>query len=526
MQAPRPAPRRRAALIRLGAAAAPGLLAAFGQAPWGLWPLTLLGLAGVALLAATATTARQAFGRVWLAGGVHFAVVLAWIVDPFLVDAARDGWMAPFALLLMAGGMGLFWALAAALAQQAARPGVRRVWAFALAMLAFEDLRGVLLTGFPWALSGHIWIGTPPDQIAALAGALGLSALTLGLSAALATGGLWAQRRAPRRAALGMGAAVLALLAAWGWGAARLATPLPAGPGLTLRLVQANVPQDQKWDPDLMDGFFRRHLALSAAPAETRPDLVIWPESAAPFYLDRPGNGLRMAAEAAGAPLVLGLDRRAPDARGIRRYYNALAVVDAQGEPVAVYDKHHLVPFGEYMPVLGAWAADRGWSGLAAQALAGYTPGPGPRVLDLGPAGRVLPLICYEAVFPRDLRTPERPDWILQLTNDAWFGTHIGPFQHFAQARLRAIETGLPLVRAANTGISAVVDARGRVAARLDLDTMGVLDAPLPGALPAPPYAALGDGPWHGLLLSGVLLLGLGAALRRRKAIDAPRTTG
>ncbi|MCB1410720.1 MAG: apolipoprotein N-acyltransferase [Rhodobacteraceae bacterium] len=518
--------RARPALLRLLACIAPGLLAGLGQAPWGAWPLALAGLAGVALLVAGAAGPRQAFWRVWLAGGAHFALVMAWIVDPFLVDAARDGWMAPFALVLMAGGMGVFWAAAAAFAHRVAHTAPGRIWAFALAMLALEDLRGVMLTGFPWALSGHVWIGTPPDQLAALGGALLLSAVSLGISAALATAMIRARARAPLGATLALGAAMLVLLAAWGWGAARLREPAPATPGVMVRVVQANVPQDQKWDPDLMDGFFRRHLALSATPAETRPDLVIWPESAAPFYLDRPGNGLRMAAEAAGAPLVLGLDRRAPDDQGIRRYYNALAVLDPQGTPVAVYDKHHLVPFGEYIPLLGRWAEDRGWSGLAAQALAGYTPGPGPAVLDLGPAGQVLPLICYEAVFARDLRTPDRPDWILQLTNDAWFGTHSGPYQHFAQARLRAIETGLPLVRAANTGISAVVDARGRVQASLALDTMGVLDAPLPGARAATPYARLGDGPWHGILAGGVLLLGLIAAVRRRKAIDARGTTG
>ncbi len=506
-----------------------GALAAAGQAPWGLWPLTLLGMAGLLVLLARARSARAGFGLALLAGLGHFGPVMAWIVEPFLVEPQITGWMAPFALGLMAAGMALFWALPAVLALRVSARPLARVWLLALAILIFEDARGVLLTGFPWALSGHVWIGTPPDQLAALGGALLLSALTLGLAAALATAALrWRQGRRGRVAAV-LALAAVVLAGNWLWGSARLARPLPEGPGVQVRLVQANVPQDQKWNRDLIEGFFIRHLDLSALPSDVPPDLVIWPETAVPFFLERPGDGLSMAAEAAGVPLVLGIQRHARDGAGIDRYYNALALLDAQGGVAAVYDKHHLVPFGEYIPLLGEFAARRGWGGLAAQALTGYTPGPGPALLDLGAAGRALPLICYEAVFPRNLRSTERPDWILQATNDAWFGTRLGPYQHFAQARLRAIETGLPLVRAANTGISAVIDARGRIEAALPLGQMGALDAELPGALPPTAYAATGDAPWHGGLF--VALLGLLAApLRRKKptdkAIDGPVPSG
>lgn len=499
-------------LIPWLAAALCGALAAPGQAPWGLWPLTLIGMAGMLWLVARAPGPRAAFGRALIAGLAHFAPVMAWIIDPFLVDAAVTAWMAPFALALMALGMALFWAVPALLVAWATRRPVARIWLLALALLAFEDARGVMLTGFPWALSGHIWIGTPPDQIAAYGGALLLSALTLGLSAALATVALRLKQRRWLRGGVVAAVAAVALLGFWLAGSARLAQPLPEGPGVTLRLVQANVPQDLKWQHDLVRGFYQRHLDLSAAPSDTPPDLVIWPETAAPFFLDRPGDGLEMAAEAAGVPLIMGIQRRETDAEGVQRYYNSLAVLAADGTVGAVYDKHHLVPFGEYIPLLGDYAARNGWGGLAAQALSGYTPGPGPALLDLGPAGMALPLICYEAVFPRDLRIDQRPGWILQATNDAWFGTSIGPYQHFAQARLRAIETGLPLVRAANTGISAFVDARGRVTASLPLDQMGALDAVLPGALPPTPYVRWGDLPWHialGLAMLAMLAWGL-----------------
>lgn len=495
-----------------------GALTGLGQAPWGLWWLAVPALGAIAAQVARARTPGRAFLRAWVAGLAGFALAMHWIVEPFFVDAPRHGWMAPFALLAMTGGMALFWGMAAAFAAWGVRAPVARIWVFALAMLALEDLRGLLFTGFPWALTGHVWIGTPADQLAAPGGALLLSALSLGLAAAIGTGWLrWRQGRRVR-AGVVLALAALALGAGWGWGAARLARPLPPAPGIALRLVQGNVPQHLKWNPDYVEGFFQRHLALTATPAASPRALVIWPESAAPFFLDRPGGGLVAAAEAAGgATVMLGLDRRSRDAEGTRHYHNSLAVLDPAGAPVATYDKHHLVPFGEYVPLIGALAEGEGWGGLVGRALSGYTPGPGPVVLDLGLLGRVLPLICYEAVFPRDLRTPERPDWIVQITNDAWFGSLAGPYQHFAQARLRAVETGLPLVRAANTGVSAVVDARGRVVAELALNVTGVLDADLPGALPPTPYARTGDAPWHGGLALGVMLVALAGLWRRRR---------
>jgi apolipoprotein N-acyltransferase len=354
-------------------------------------------------------------------------------------------------------------------------------------------------------------------QVAALSGALGLSALSFALAALLAQLGraLWRHRRG-RAAGLGtLAALVLAL--SWAWGAQRLAEPEPPARDIRLRLVQPNAPQDLKWDRDFAEVFFFRHLDLSAMPAADGrvPDLVIWSETAVPFLLNRPGAGLIMAAGSTnGAPLVLGVQRQ--DEEG--RFFNSLAVLGEGGGVDALYDKHHLVPFGEYVPLLGAWAAEWGIGGLAAQALSGYTPGPGPALVDLGAAGRVLPLICYEAVFARNLRGTERADWLLQLTNDAWFGAWSGPFQHLAQARLRAIEQGLPLVRAANTGVSAVIDARGRMVASLGLDLVGVVDADLPAARALTPYARWGDGPWLVVLALAVGAMALRRQLRRYRA--------
>ncbi len=491
---------------------------ALGQPPWGLWPLALAGMAVALWLIATAPDPRAGFLRGWLAGAAGFALAMVWIVEPFLVEPERHGWMAPFALVLLPGGLALFWGLAGAFAVWAARGAGARLALGAVALTGAEGLRGWLFTGLPWAQAGHIWIDTPVLQLAALGGAYGLSALALGVAAAMAGGWLlWhAGRRAP---ALGTAvAAGLVLGMGWGWGLARLAEAPPDDQPLRLRLVQPNATQPLKWDPDYAELFFYRHLDLSAAPAEDgrAPDLVIWSETAVPFFLENPGNALEVAAQVIGAGrLILGVQRSEIGGDGVRRFFNSLAVLDGDGAPTHLYDKHHLVPFGEYAPVLGQFS-DR-FGGLAAQVLAGYSAGPGPMLLDLEPvlpgAGRVLPLICYEAIFPRNLRGTERPDWLLQVTNDAWFGARIGPFQHLAQARLRAVEQGLPLARAANTGVSAMIDARGQVVASLGLDRAGIVDANLPGALPPTPYARGGDWPWY---LALTLVLGLAAGQRWR----------
>ena len=473
-------------------AAVAGLAAALGQVPWSLWWLALPGYAAGIWLVAGALTRWQAAARGWLFGTAHFLLALHWITEPFQIDAVRDAWMAPYALVLMAGGLALFWG-AAGLVAAFLRP---RALAFALALAGAEAARGVVLTGFPWAMPGHIWLTLAPMQLAALAGAGGLTLLTLGLALLPVVARL-----------RGLGAAAVLLAAVWGWGQWRLGQPLPAPPGPVIRLVQPNADQLLKWQPDHAREFFERHLDLTGAAAERKPDLIVWPETAVPFLLDDDRGGLRAILTASGGtPVALGIQRT----EGLRGY-NSLAVIgpDAQGAPQirAVYDKAHLVPFGEYVP-LGDQMAD--WLGIfsfSPREGYGYSAGPGPRLLDLPGLGTVQPLICYEAVFPYFQRAVARPGWLLQVTNDAWFGDDAGPFQHLALARLRAVENGLPLVRVANTGVSAVIDGRGGVVAELGLNQMGLLDVALPGALPATPYAGLGRWPSVVAWLLGCLLL-------------------
>lgn len=475
-----------------------GALAATGQAPLGLWPLALTGFAALFLLVGQAASPRQAARWAWIFGGGYFALALSWIVEPFLVDIARHGWMAPFALALMSFGLALFWGAAGWLAGSV-RAGLARALVLALGLAVAELARTYVFTGFPWALIGHLWIGTPVMQLAAIAGAQGLTLIAVLGVALVAAGGR-----------LGAGLALVIWAGCWAFGVDRLSRPAPepeAGPPV-VRLLQPNAPQHLKWRADMVPVFYERQLAYTAEDAGPRPDLIVWPETAVPVMLDRPRGVLQDISEAAGdRPVLFGVQRR--DTAGA---YNSLAVIDGQGALSHVYDKHHLVPFGEYMPLQPLFAR-LGIAGLAAEDVYGYTAGPGPQVLDLGPVGKVLPLICYEAVFPQDLRVDVRPDWLLQITNDAWFGAVSGPYQHLAQARLRAVEQGLPLLRSANTGVSAVIDARGRVVQALPLNTQGQLTAPVPPALAPTPYARTGDTP-IGLLYLLATIAAL--ALRRR----------
>ncbi|NBB98041.1 MAG: apolipoprotein N-acyltransferase [Alphaproteobacteria bacterium] len=484
-------------LPRWLAAPAIGAVMALGQAPLGWWWASMI--AGAVLFALLPPAPRAATRWLWLAGAGYFGLALVWIVQPFFIDPAAHGWMAPFALVLMAGGMALFWGGAGL----AARFGPVMV---AVAFLALELLRGWVFTGFPWAMLGHVLIDTALVQLASLGGAGLLSALVLAVMT------LPAMARSARGRAIGGGVAVALLTGAWVWSAARV-PPDMAQTGQVVRLVQPNAPQSEKWDQARALFFFERMLEQTAAPATPAPALVVWPETSVPFLLEYPGAAFGMMADAArahGRDTQIGFGvQRLEDGR----YYNSLALLDVRGTVGQVYDKHHLVPFGEYIPFADLIAGSP-VGGLAGQALQGYSAGPGPRALDLGPLGRALPLICYEAIFPRHSRLAPRPDWLLQVTNDndAWFGTFSGPYQHLAQARLRTVEQGLPLLRSANTGVSAGFDGYGRSLGQLALGIDGVLDIPLPPALPPTFYARWGDWPIWALLV----VLALGVVARRR----------
>lgn len=465
-----------------------GAVAALGQAPWDMPLATVAALLVMFLL--PAWRPRIAFFNGWAFGVGYFALALHWITQPFMVDAARDGWMAPFALILMAGGLALFWGGAFALARASGGGKLALVTCWAVAELA----RSLLFTGFPWALIGHVWIDTPLAQLAAFVGPHGLTLLTLAGVAITARLRLWS-----------LGPAVLVALGWWGLNPGPAPTPDAAAP--LIRLVQPNVPQSEKWDPDLAMRNIQRMLALSAGQGEgpTRADLVIWPESSVPWIMDQAQSILQSASlAAAGAPVILGIPRREGD-----QYYNAMALLDPNGAVTAVYNKTHLAPFGEYVP-FGDLLSRFGIHGLAATDGGGWSAGTGLSLIDVPGIGLVLPLICYEGIFAEEVNAVQgRARLMVLITNDAWFGTDSGPYQHFALARLRAIEQGLPLARVANTGVSGMIDAQGRVLGQIGLGQQGALDMALPPALPPTLYVRFGDAPVHLLLMiMGLALIG------------------
>lgn len=488
---------------RLLLSVALGALAALGLAPLSYWPLTLLVLLAVPALFLSASSARQAALIGWALGLGWFAYALIWIVEPFQVDAARYGWMAPFAVTLMAAGGGAFWAAGFGAAYRLCRSDPARIIALILMWSLVEFARAYLLTGFPWAALAQIWPGSDAALLLAWIGPQGLALATL-----LATllPGLALIRPGALLPKLASLTPALILLTT----SLTLAQTRPDIAPLTskiVRLIQPNAPQHQKWDPAFIPVFFQRQLEFSRAGA--RPDLIVWPETAVPTLLNHADRLLaQITAAAAGTPVVLGIQR----AEG-NQYFNALIYLDETGQVTGTYDKQHLVPFGEYVP-LGNLAAQFGLHGLASQQGNGFSAGPGPQLLELGALGTALPLICYEVVFPQDVSAaPGRADFLLQITNDAWFGTASGPQQHLAQAQMRAIEQGLPMIRAANTGVSAMIDPWGRLTAHLPLGQAGYVDAALPRPRAPTLYARTGDGPVFLLLL--ILTLGLGGLQSR-----------
>ncbi|MBE0412458.1 apolipoprotein N-acyltransferase [Yoonia sp.] len=473
-----------------------GVVGGLGQAPFDLWPATIIALAILLQVHTVAPTARRATLDVWCFGLGYFGFTLHWIVEPFLVDIARHGWMAPFALVLMAGGAALFWALAGWLARRVAPGGAMF---FGLMLVWAELTRALILTGFPWALLGHIWVPTPLAQLAAFGGPHLLSLITILAAWALTT--LWHRRLVP-------GPIVIVVLGGVAGVLGSGPTPELRSDGPLVRIVQPNAPQHLKWDPAYRDVFLNRLLDLTGQGAV--PDLVVWPETAVPSLLNYVQSDLSLLEGAArGAPLVFGIQRL--DAAGA--FYNSMVVMGPGGVIRDIYDKRHLVPFGEYIP--GARQIEKlGLPGLAGLVGTGFTPGTQGDPLMIPGIGLAVPLICYEGIFAEEIVTgPTRPRLMVLITNDAWFGQAAGPHQHLAQARLRAIEQGLPMVRAANTGISAMIDAKGRIVDQVSLGVAGAIDVPLPLALPATPYARRGEWPFVGVLI--LLTFGFYAGGRR-----------
>ena len=477
-------------------------------------PTLVLGFSGLMLAVRAATSPLGAFSVGWSFGFGFFLTGLYWIGNSFMVDAARYGWMSVPAVIGLCAFLAVFPALAALGSQLLSRIGLSQAVSLAVAWTVAEWLRGNILTGFPWNLIGYVWTVTEQTlQGAAFIGVYGLSLLTVLVAAA--PGAAWgsAEIRGRARRSLPIWLLVLSPVALWLAGEVRMQALTPIGDqGLSLRIVQGNVPQSTKWRPSERHRIIQRYISLSALRRPSDVTLQIWPETALPVALANDPD--RRAAVALAIPeggvLLTGSVRFPDSADADRQPRNSLLAISDGAEVLVAYDKVRLVPFGEYLPLRSLLPFEKLVEGRG-----DFSSGPGPVTIAVPGVPSFQPLICYEAIFPN--WTPDdggtQAKWLLNVTNDAWFGRSSGPYQHFQMARTRAVERGLPLVRAANTGISAVVDSLGRVTARLGLGETGVLDAALPAALSAgTPYSRYGE--W--IVLAIAILLAAASVLMRR----------
>ena len=503
-----------------------GALCVLALAPFFLWPVLWVTLPALVWLLDGATAPSPgrsswfthplaaAAETGWWFGFGYFLAGLFWIGEAFLVEAGKFAVLMPFAVVLLPMGLALFHAAAAALASLFWRTGIWRVLALALALSAMEWLRGHVLSGFPWNLLGYaLTYPLSLMQTAALFGVYGLTFVAILIFAFPAL--LWTETRRPAGA---LAVAVVPLLLALLAGHVRLARASPNSvPGVKIRIVQPSIKQRDKWRPEHQLRIFQEHLDLSRRDPSGAIDglsgitHVVWPEAAMPFMpLDTP-QALTAIGELLpdGVVLIAGAlraERADPSRQPV--FFNSLLVFGTGGRLLTLYDKIQLVPFGEFLPLRSILerVGLRKLTYFLGEFRAGASPRPLLTVPGLPP---VLPLICYEAIFPGTLvQQPERPGIMVNVTNDGWFGNTTGPRQHLHQARVRAVEEGIPLIRVANNGVSAAFDAYGRSLGRMDLDVHGVVDVALPTALPPPPYARFGDSIFFTIWLLGVGILG------------------
>jgi apolipoprotein N-acyltransferase len=426
----------------------------------------------------------------------YFCFALHWIGYAFFVDADAYLWMMPFAV----GGLSLFmasyWGVAFLAAGQLSKFNIPAWIAMPFSLGLVEWLRGYLFTGFPWAAPGLIADGMGPVlQLASLVGMPGLTVLIL----------LWGMALAAVFQHRILALIVLVTLPlSFAWGSWRLSTiPPDLTQGPLIRLVQPNISQNDKWRSENRARIFEDLLAMSASGSAEKPAIIIWPESAVSFLLDESKEALDRIAEVLEPQQILlaGSLRRSVDETQDEKYFTSILVVDDQGAVTQRYDKWRLVPGGEYLPF--AWALEPLGFRKVVDLPESFTPGIGPSSLEVPGLGLTGMLICYEAIFPHQLVDAQnRPRWIVNVTNDGWFGKSVGPHQHLAQVRMRAVEQGLPIARAANTGISAMIDPWGRYLSATTLETRDVIDVRLPRALDPTVFARWGVVPvWAVIIL-------------------------
>lgn len=491
------------ALLAFGAGAV--LTAAF--APFGQWLAVFPALAALLWLVLTAKSGWRAAGLGWLFAVGHHATALGWIANALQLDVDKYAVLVPMAKLGIPAYLGIFLGLACAGVWRLRRHPVAAWLVFAVMWLVVEYARMLLFLPFPWNLLGTVW--SQVDLMAQVAAFIGVPGLGL-LTALVASCPAIALRRGTGHRWAVWGSAGLAGMLVLA-GAFRLVT---AGAGQTdtfVRLVQPNIAQSLKWERTAADRNFHTLLSLTRTPAARPIAAVIWPESASPWPLDRDPLRRLLAVDSlpGDAVLLTGMNRwqdEAPDRPA--QIWTSLFAFDRAGDILGFYDKHRLVPFGEYVPLRWLFNVNR----VVQVQNIDFSPGTGTATLLTGQGvPPYSPLICYETIFPGEvaLTGVQRPQWLLNITNDAWFGISQGPFQHLEMARMRAIEEGLPLVRVANTGISAVIDPWGRSLVQTALDEQRVVDIALPEPVAPPPFARYGHWVPGGLAVLCLLLAGV-----------------
>jgi apolipoprotein N-acyltransferase len=468
-----------------------GALLATAFAPFNIFPALFVAVPLFILLAGEAKTGKAAFVRGWWGGFGFFSIGLHWIGHSFTQQEEIPLIVAPFAMFALTGLLAIYIGLTFWVSWRMQAKGVRHILVFAASWTLMEYARGTFFTGFPWNLLGSAWA----EWLYPLQGAHWFSVYGLSFITALGAGAL-ALLFAPGRVVHNIAfttllSAILPLMALAGY--FRVADEQPEYHlDVSLKVVQANVRQRDKWRPHLIDGHFDNHMELSRGDGGTAEGskLLIWPETAVQRQsFDRDNSLLRWRLSRLleyGNYAITGAPRYAIE-EGELRYYNSVFALNSKGSLFARYDKNHLVPFGEYMPFASLFNA----VGLKHLTEGGaFSPGSTRETLVLPGVPGFSPLVCYETIFPGDvLSEGPRPQWLLNLSNDAWFGRTGGPYQHLAQARMRAVEEGLPMVRSTSTGISAVIDGYGRTVSSLAVGVRGVLESPLPRALVAPAVA-------------------------------------
>ena len=501
-----------------------GAASALAMAPVNAWPILFVTFPVLIWLVDGSAAGRWG-GAVtaalagWCFGFGYFLAGLYWIGYAFLVDVKTFGWLLPVAVAGLPAYLALYTALGLAAARLIWVRGPERILALAATLTVAEWLRGHMLSGFPWNTFGYAL--TEPLVLAQSVSLIGIWTLTFFCIAICSTPAVIADDKTDTRHPYRPLVIGVVLLAAFvGYGATRLwSHPTGYVSGVKLRIMQPNLQQDDKFNYSAKVQVMERYLRLSDRATGPQSSGVhdithlIWPEAAFPFFLTREPDVLAQIAALLkpSTELITGAVR-APDNSNARspQAYNSVYVIDPDGSIRGIYDKAHLVPFGEYLPFQRL--LERLGLMQLTKVLGGFLSGDRRRAMDIAGAPKMLPLICYEAIFPgAAVPRGERPGWLVNVTNDGWFGISSGPYQHFQQARVLAIAEGLPLVRAANTGISAVIDPVGRIVGQLPLGVEGVLDAQLPTAIEPTIYLSYGN---YALIF--VVLLSLAIVGRRR----------